>query len=127
MHWSCKYLSIPYHEMNCAEFVEHILDKEFSRKFKFPQNHGSVFSQSHEIKQELQNYVRPEPTLEPKDGDLVLMNAQRKMCHVGILVKRRGALHVLHTQKNIGSACLHRLKDLPYYGLSLQGIYKWLR
>lgn len=125
MHWSCKFISIPYEKLNCAEFVEYVLEKQFGIKFIFPQNHGSVFSQSAQLRNEFTNYVFPEKTDSPSEGDLVLMNGVRKMCHVGILVKKKNSLYVLHSQKNLGCACLHKLKDISIYGLSLEGIYKW--
>lgn len=125
MHWSCKFLSIPYSELNCAEFVEFVLRKEFKINFTFPQNRGSVFSQSAEIKKQIYNFTYPEKTKLPEEGDLVLMNGIRKMCHVGILVKKKDSLFVLHSQKNLGCACLHKLKDISNYGLSIEGIYKW--
>lgn len=127
MHWSCKYLSIPYQQMNCAEYVEFVLKKHFGIIFTFPQNHNSVFSQSNQLRKEFSNFVYPEKTEKPQDGDLVLMNGQRRMCHVGLLVIKNNNLYVLHNQKNIGSACLHKLRDLQNYGLSLEGIYKWRR
>lgn len=125
MNWTCKFLSIPYEQLNCAEFVEFVLRKQFNIDFTFPQNRGSIFSQSDDLKKNCFTFVYPEKTEAPEDGDLVLMSGIRKMCHVGILVKNKKELFVLHTQKNLGCACLHRLKDISDYGLSLEGIYKW--
>lgn len=125
MHWSCKFLSIPYSELNCAEFVEFVLRKQFGINLYFPQNRGSVFSQSADLKKYIKSFVYPEKTEEPQEGDLVVMNGIRRMCHVGLLVKKGNDLFVLHTQKNLGCACLHKLKDISNYGLTLEGIYKW--
>lgn len=125
MHWSCKFLSIPYAQLNCAEFVEYVLKKQFGITFYFPQNRGSVFSQSADLKKYIKRYVHPEKTDSPEEGDLVVMNGVRKMCHVGILVKIKNDFFVLHTQKNLGCACLHKLKEIKNYGLNLEGIYKW--
>lgn len=127
MHWTCKFVSIPYEEMNCAEFVEFVLKKQFGISFYFPQNRGSVFSQSADLKKYITSFVYPEKTNEPEEGDLVLMNGIRKMCHVGLLVKKNNIKYVLHSQKNLGCACLHNLKDLSNYGLNVEGIYKWQR
>lgn len=125
MHWSCKFLSIPYSELNCAEFVEFVLKKQFKLHFYFPQNRGSIFSQSADLKKYIKTFVHPEKTNSPEEGDLVVMNGIRRMCHVGLLVKIKNDMFVLHTQKNLGCACLHKLKDIPNYGLNLEGIYKW--
>ncbi len=124
-HWSKKFLSIPYEKLNCAEFVEHVLRNQFGIDFTFPQNRGSVFSQSAHLKSDFKNFVYPEKTDQPEEGDLILMNGIRKMCHVGLLVKIKNSDYVLHTQKNLGCACLHKLTNICDYGLSLEGIYKW--
>lgn len=124
-HWSNKYLSIPYEKMNCAEFVEHVLRDNFNIDFKFPQNRGSIFSQSAHLKSDFKNYVYPEKTNRPEEGDLVLMNGFRKMCHVGLLVRIKNISYVLHSQKNLGCACIHRIDRIKDAGLSLEGVYKW--
>lgn len=125
MHWSEKYLNIPYKDKNCAEFVEFVLSKEFKINFKFPQSHGSFFEQSALIKKSINDFVYPEKTDEPKEGDLVLMNGSRRICHVGLFVKIRNIAYVLHNQKQHSYSRLHRIDHLPYNGLLLEGIYKW--
>lgn len=127
MHWSKKYVSIPHDKMNCAELVEHVLKDQFSIDFKFPQSCGSFFMESHQIKREMFKFVCPVPTDEPVEGDLALMSGTRRLSHVGLLVKSKGIDYILHTQKAFGCACLHRVADLSFYGLYLEGFYKWQR
>jgi hypothetical protein len=124
-HWTKKYLSIPYSEMNCAEFTEYVLKDKFDLNFKFPQSQGSFFMESHQIKQEMFKFVCPVPTDEPKDGDLVLMSGRRLLSHVGLYVNIKDQDYVLHTQKTFGCACLHKLKEISFYGLFFEGFYKW--
>ena len=125
MHWTTKYLAIPYDKMNCAEFTEHVLNDNFKLSFKFPQSQGSFFMESAQIKEEVFNYAYPVVTEEPVDGDLVLMSGKRRLSHVGLFVKIKDVRYVLHTQRSFGCACLHRISDLGFYGLFLEGIYKW--
>lgn len=125
MHWSRKYISIPYKKLNCAELVEEVVRKELKIDFKFPQSNGNIFYESRKIKQEFKKYVDPVKTSNPNEGDLVLMNAQRRMSHVGILVIYREIHYILHSLKDAGSVCLHRASDLEYYGLTIEGFYKW--
>ncbi len=125
MHWTKKYLSIPYDKMNCAEFTEHVLKEEFNTDFKFPQSCGSFFMESHQIRKEMSKFVIPVPVQNPEDGDLVLMSGKRRLSHVGLCVTINGIKYVLHTQRSFGCACLHKIKDLGFYGLYLEGFYKW--
>lgn len=125
MHWSRKYISIPYSEMNCAEFTEHVLSDYFNMDFKFPQSQGSFFMESHQIRKEMYKFVSPTPTLDPEDGDLVLMSGTKRLNHVGLCVRLKGVSYVLHTQKSFGCACLHKVSELSFYGLFLEGFYKW--
>jgi hypothetical protein len=125
MHWSRKYLKIPYEKMNCSEYVEFVLRDHFKIDFTFPQNKGNVFSQSAQIKSDFVKFASAQKTDSPSEGDLVMMNGIRKMCHIGLLVKIKNVLYVLHNQKNIGSASLHKIKDLGNFGLTLEGVYKW--
>lgn len=125
MHWTKKYLSIPYEKMNCAEFVEHVLKDQFNLDFKFPQSCGSFFMESYQIRKEMYKFIVPEKTINPIDGDLVLMSGKRRLNHVGLFVEIDRVKYVLHTQRKFGCACLHKIKDLTGYGLMLEGFYKW--
>lgn len=109
--------------MNCAEFVEFVLKKEFGKSYSFPQSKKSIFLDSDQIKSQLNNYVRK--TNSPKDGDLVLMHGKRLMCHIGIYVRIGWTEYVLHTEGSIKNSSLHRIGDIINYGYTLEGFYKW--
>lgn len=125
MHWTNKYLSIEYKDMNCSKFVEHVLRDHFGIDYTFPQSRGSVFEQSNLIKKSIPEFSVE--TNEPKEGDLVLMHGIRRLCHVGMFVKIKRESFVLHTESKIKAAALHRIKDLSRYGYSLGGFYTWLK
>lgn len=125
IHWTQKFLNIPYSERNCAEFAEMVLEKQFGIIFRFPQSEGSAFMQSHLIKENLPKFAYPEKTDHYEDGDLVLMNGKRRLSHVGIYANYRGSGYVLHNQKQHNYSRLNRLSDLSKCGLFLEGVYKW--
>lgn len=122
-HWSEKYISITYKQMNCSKFCEHVLREEFGIDFNFPQSKGSLFAQSQQIRDELPVYCDRTDT--PKDGDLILMHGRRLMCHVGLYVKIGITEYVLHTESSLESAVLQPLKSLINFGYSVEGFYKW--
>ena len=125
MHWSNKYTMTPYYKMNCSELVEKVQAEEFNRFYKFPQSNGNIFTESKRIKKEFLNYVIDEKTKNIEEGDLVLMNATHEMAHVGVLCIINHKLFVLHSYKQAGCVCLHKLAELKTQGLYLKGIYKW--
>lgn len=124
-HWTSKYIKIQYKNMNCSKFVEHVLRDRFGIDYDFPQSQGNVFEQSNLIKKSIPLFA--EKTLNKKDGDLVLMNGARMLCHVGLYVNIKGEDFVLHTESKMKTAALHRLRDLGSYGYSVEGFYTWLK
>lgn len=122
-HWSAKYLSIEYKNMNCSKFVEHVLRDHFGIDYNFPQSEGSLFNQSNQIKKHVPELCIE--TSEYKDGDLVLMNGKRSLCHVGMYLRIKGADYVLHCESSLKTAALHRFSDIIVYGFSIAGVYTW--
>lgn len=126
IHWSSKYISIPYKKMHCSAFVQYVLKDYFNIEFTFPQSEGQIFNQSEQIKKSIPLFSSyPNITDEPVDGDLVLMHGLRLMCHVGLYVEIKNVPYVLHSEASIGSACLHKMSELRQYGYSVEGVYRW--
>lgn len=122
-HWSEKYLQIQYKDMNCSKFVEHVLRDHFGKDYKFPQSEGTLFRQSVQIRESMPSFcVRTDI---PETGDMVLMHGMRLMCHVGLYVRIGIKSYVLHTEARIKTAALHSLRELPSYGFTVEGFYKW--
>lgn len=109
--------------MNCTEFVEFVLADHFDIKYNFPKSQGSLIKESKQIKENLSVFT--DETLTPTDGDLVLMNGKRLLCHVGLFVRIRTKRFVLHSEGRIKVSSLHDLNDLPLFGYKLAGFYKW--
>ena len=123
-HWSSKYIEIEYKKMNCSKFVEHVLRDHFKIDRHFPAASGNSFEQSNLIRKSLPLFC--EKTDRPVDGSLVLMSGNRSLSHVGIFCEIRGVKYVLHTESTLTTAILHRIADLPSFGYTLEGFYKWL-
>lgn len=126
-HWSEEYLlNGQVGKLNCAEFVEFLLNDRFKRKVQFPQTQsgGNIFGMTREIVENIPKFVG-DKTNTPKDGDLVIMNAKRISTHVGVYIEIDGIGFVLHTFYRSRSVLRTRLKDLHQVGLELQGVYQW--
>lgn len=123
MHWARKYISIPYSKMNCSKFVEHVMRDHFKIDYKFPQSVGSLFNQSAQLKYHMKDFTVKTET--PKEGDVVLMNGLRRMCHIGMYIKIGRTEYVLHSEKNFGTAALHKLREIGQFGYHVEGYYTW--
>ena len=125
MHWAEKFLKIEYKDMNCSKFVEHVLRNQFGINYSFPQSEGSLFNQSQQIRDAMPSFCTK--TDSPKEGDMILMHGRRRMCHVGIYVRIGITDYVLHTESSIKTAALHPLKNLLFFGYTVEGFYTWLK
>lgn len=118
---------MPYKKWNCSKFCEYILRDRFNIIYDFPQTTGTIFAQSELLKKEIPVYSDfPNKTDDPKDGDLVVMNGLRLLCHIGLYVEIKGIRYVLHSESSIKCSALHKFDDLKGYGYSIEGVYKWL-
>lgn len=125
MHWTNAFMKIEYKNMNCSKFVEHVLREHFKREYSFPQSKGNLFNQSKQIQESLPSFCSL--TEDPEDGDLVLMHGKRMLCHVGLYLRIGREEFVFHTESSKKTALLHRFRDIPIYGYTVEGIYSWLK
>lgn len=123
-HWADKYLKLTS-KMDCSELVEYVLRDHFNVNYAFPKGTGSVGSRSKLIRDTMPLYTKKTDT--PKEGDLVLMNGNRLLCHVGMLIKVNNQDYVLHTDARMKTVAVHKIKELASIGYTLGGFYEWLR
>lgn len=117
---------MPYKKWNCSKFCEFVLRDKFGINFNFPQTTGTIFAQSTLLKNEIPVYsYYPKKTKNPCDGDLVVMNGLKMLCHIGLYVKIKNIEYVLHAESSFGCSCLHKISDLSFYGYRMDGVYKW--
>lgn len=64
----------------------------------------------------------------PQSGDLVLMldSGETKAGHAGTYFFLAHEPWVLHTSHALGESVMHRLSDLPSFGLRVEGFYRWI-
>jgi len=68
-----------------------------------------------------------ERTETPVDGDLVAIRdfGQTRAGHVGVYFFLAHEGWVLHSTDKIGYSICHRVRDLPDFGLQVEGFYRW--
>lgn len=123
------YVGRPYRAgiYDCAHLAADVQREVFGRTVALPAVHpkGSA-GQRREI-----NGLRDEIALKVDarfDGCAALLYAPgvfAPIWHIGTVADFRGEAWVLHNSAKLGSACLHRLKDLQRWGMSLEGWYAW--
>jgi len=127
MHWTNSYIGIPYSNMNCVEFVLCVEREVFNRKFPHPvrPTERNPFHYNRLLQENMMNYIS-EPKLDkPVEGCCVLMKAMNRLNHVGVFVKIKSKEYVLHSLDSFKSSILHQVKDLPKYGITVEGYYSW--
>lgn len=121
-------IGIPYYEdaFDCADLVVRTQRELFGREVVLPNGRPRGVAGSAAIGELSKPYGRR--TSNPKDGDLVLMIeiGTRRPGHVGIFFRLAHEDWVLHTTQKTGCSVLHRVRDLPDFGLRVEGYYAWL-
>ena len=126
-----RYIGIPYCEqtMDCADLAVLLQRELFGRDISLPGRRQRMAAPRAAIERmvcgtdamsgELADRIEREDL---RDGDLVLMRSET--LHIGTVFNLSGALWVLHAFENVGYSTLHRLRDLPALGLSVEGFYR---
>ena len=122
-----RYTQIPYCEatFDCADMVKLVQREVFGREVALPSARPRGVAGSAAVQARARELARP--TEKPSDGDLVLMidHGQKRAGHVGVWFWLDHEAWVLHTSERLTRGVLHRLRDLPQWGLRLEGIYTW--
>ena len=126
-----RYIGIPYCEqtMDCADLAVLLQRELFGRAINLPGRRQRLAAPRASIERmvcgtgamsgELADRIEQ---ADLRDGDLVLMRSET--LHIGTVFNLSGALWVLHAFENVGYSTLHRLRDLPALGLSVEGFYR---
>jgi len=127
MHWSDKYIGLPYHKFNCAELVKLVMNKEFGMKihynFDMPEE-DNVFGMSKEIKKQSEVFFDKKIT-SPTEGCAVIMHAKRQLCHIGIATKIKNTWYTLHSINTAKMCVRQKMNSIGQYGLKIEGYYTW--
>jgi len=120
-----RFIAIPYceHTFDCADLVMLVQRELFGRDIRLPgarQRGLRGVAKVGEVSRQL-----AARTQTPKDGDLVLMIEHARPSHVGVWFWRAHEAWVLHANERNGCSVLHRLRELPQFGLTVEGVYRW--
>lgn len=121
-------IGIPYDKVNydCADFVVDVQKRVFDRDVQFPTKRPRGQEGERRLENLSKEYVQK--TDSPKDGDLVLMYdfGRSYPSHVGVYFWLSHEGWVFHSNSKNGSSVLHRVRDLPEFGVRIEGYYQWL-
>lgn len=111
---------------DCADLVQRVQRELFGREVALPSTRPRGTAGSAAVAAGAREFAKPTDT--PRDGDLVLMidHGQKRAGHVGVWFWLDHEAWVLHTSERLTRCALHRLRDLPQWGLRLEGIYAWV-
>ena len=128
MHWSEKYIGIPYIRgvADCARLVCDVREREFDGYVPNEtdvERANSRLGRSAQIQDGVEIYG--ERTDKPEEGDVVLVNVLGRASHVGVFCIVNGENSILHAMENAGMVVLHKIRDLEKYRMSVEGYYKW--
>jgi hypothetical protein len=125
MHWAERYVGMPYADANCAELAVMVRRDVFDHDISLPSAvDGGVFALSEQIASHQGDFA--ERTINPVEGDAVLMRSCGRLNHIGVYCVISGQAWVLHAIKNAGQTALHRIADLEKINISIEGFYRWL-
>jgi hypothetical protein len=122
-HWSEAYIGLPYitGEQDCAELLARVQREVFGRQVTVPRERAdSPFGKSVQISQGARDLADPVPI--PVEGDAVLMMV-RGLWHVGVWFEV-GEPWVLHALRSAGEVVSHRMRELPAFGIKVEGFYR---
>ncbi|HEL2957641.1 TPA: peptidoglycan endopeptidase [Stenotrophomonas maltophilia] len=122
-----RFVGIPYdeREMDCADLVALVQRELFGREVQMPGRRPRGVEGQAALGELSRPYCRR--ALTPQDGDLVLMieTPNKRPGHAGIFFFLAHEGWVLHSNERNGCSVLHRVRDMPEFGLRIEGIYTW--
>ncbi|MCG8275413.1 peptidoglycan endopeptidase [Stenotrophomonas sp. NLF4-10] len=122
-----RFVAIPYDEQtfDCADLVVLVQHALFGRSVQMPGRRPRGAEGQAALGELSRAYARR--TAAPQDGDLVLMidHGQKRPGHAGVFFFLAHEGWVLHTNERNCCSVLHRVRDLPDYGLRIEGVYRW--
>jgi hypothetical protein len=117
-------VGLPYAEADCAELARRVRLEVFGQAVPLPAERAAgLRGLSRQIEDLKADYGTP--TTAPADGDAVLMYTRGRLRHVGLYCLIGGVAWVLHALRGAGETRRHRLRELPGYGIQVEGFYRW--
>lgn len=126
MHWSDKYVGLPYlpQEFDCASLAAKVSEDVFQKTIDLPLSHGDTYrGQSKQIlrhRDELAYKIE-----KPVDGCPALFYGRGRLCHIGVMCWIEGDWWVLHNDESSRFVIRQRLRDMTRILFKLEGFYSW--
>lgn len=131
MHWSDKYVGLPYKpDFDCAELARLVQREVFGREISLPSNRDYAEKHGWSRRRAMTQQIHREKdvyavrTETPQDGDGVLLIARGSDSHIGVYCFL-GEAYVLHASENCRQVIRTRVRCLHEQGLKLEGYYQW--
>lgn len=123
-----RFCQLPYDAdaFDCADLVALVQREVFGREVRMPSSRPRGHAGA-AVLGELSKGYATQRTGPPEDGDLVLMfdHGQKRPGHAGVFFRLAHEEWVLHSNERNGCSVLHRVRELPSWGLRIEGIYQW--
>jgi len=127
-HWSARYIGLPYQSgrFDCANLVEQVARDVLGRHVNLPKDRAGT--RAVELSAQLHDHmaVYAARAESPADAHPVLMVGRGYLDHVGVAATIAGEWWVLHNFIRSRQVVLHRVRDLPTFGLAVEGYYRWI-
>lgn len=113
-------------QFDCADLAALIQRDLFGRCVTLPGHRpAGAMTQAAAIHRHAQELASRIDAAVVADGDAVLLQQSGRIVHIGTFFRVAGVARVLHNSATIGHSVLHRLSDLPAFGLRVEGFYRW--
>ena len=123
-----RFTLIPYDDQSfdCADLVALVQREMFGRDVQMPGRRPRGVVGQAALGELSQPYGQRTAT--PQDGDLVLMieHGQKRPGHAGVYFWLSHEAWILHANEKTGCSILHRARELPDFGLRIEGTYRWV-
>lgn len=127
MHWSDKYLGLPYDKFNCAELVKFVYKKELNRELKYNfEMTDSLIGMVKLIDKNFFTFVEEEKLEEPEEFSIALMHGSKMVSHIGVATQINRRWYILHAVQNQKQTVRNRVNGIEMTGLRVEGFYKCL-
>lgn len=126
MHWSDKYLNLPYvpETGDCAAIAALIAREMLGINADIPDSHEvTLRAQAAQIARVKSDYA--ERVDEPIEGHPVLLLSRGDLFHIGVMCRLAGEWWVLHADKTFGAVIRQRLRFMTMIDYKIEGFYRW--
>lgn len=132
-HWSARYIGRPYirDRFECRDLAELVNREVFGRAIRLPAERPYQGADGHERFRLMTGHLAAVkddygvPTLEPQEGDAVVLLTRGRPSHLGVYCSIDGEAWVLHCAANARQVVLHRIRELYLQGMAVEGFYRW--